>query len=167
MQTNPQVKYSDAFIDFVRKGVDQNYYLGTGKPNAKILIVGQESAIEEKEGWYNDNANEWENQIANEQNFTDFKRERIFSEGHTWNKYQKLHNYIFPDQISDTHINFEERFFTTEMSDNPAKRNLDARKKENFTTHLKNRKNTFFKEKFIEDFPVVILACSDYIQNND
>ncbi len=53
------------------------------------------------------------------------------------------------------------------MSDNPAKRNGEAKKNANFKLDLQNRKDTFFNEDFIQDFKVVVLACSGYIVNNE
>ena len=37
--------YSKEFNDLVEKGVKENFYLGTGRPDSRILIVGKEVAI--------------------------------------------------------------------------------------------------------------------------
>jgi hypothetical protein len=162
-----KVEYSDNFKSITENCVKSRSHLGGGNPSAKILFVGQESANEKREDWYDNNAKEWQNKILNNVDLLDFKREGKFKEGHTWNKYQRLHNYIFPENSSDDFINFEERVFTTEMSDNPAKRNGEAKKNANFKLDLQNRKDTFFNEDFIQDFKVVVLACSGYIVNNE
>lgn len=82
-------------------------------------------------------------------------------EGQTWRKYQKLHDLIFLNDISsvkDKEIDFHNNFFLTEMNSAPAKFTKGADKSE-----IPNRK-VFFKENvFFQNFPVVILACSNYI----
>jgi hypothetical protein len=91
-------------------------------------------------------------------------------EGQTWRKYQKLHDLIFirDNSISkEKTINFLSNFFLTEMSDIPAKNTSEARRHINFKSNLEYRKNSFFTSTFIQQFPVVVLACSDYIQNKD
>lgn len=162
-----KIEFSTNFKEITERCVIEGAHLGGGNPNSKILLVGQESALEIREHWYDNNAKDWQNRILNNLDLINLKSKKEFPPGHTWSKYQKLHDFIFPEYTSDEHINFEERIFTTEMSDNPSKRTSDARKKEDFKTHLQTRKNTFFKQNFIQDFPVVVLACSDYIQNND
>jgi len=37
--------YKKDFIEFVENGLNE-FYIGTGNPNSKILIIGKESAIE-------------------------------------------------------------------------------------------------------------------------
>ncbi|WP_178989648.1 hypothetical protein [Winogradskyella schleiferi] len=88
----------------------------------------------------------------------------------TWKKYQKLYDLIFKGQIeknNEIELDFQKGFFITEMSEIPSKTTNSAQKKVNFKNRLQNRKNTFFKSVFIQNFPVVVLACSDYIVNND
>lgn len=95
---------------------------------------------------------------------------RDLKEGQTWRKYQKLHDLIFIHNLiisKEKAFNFHSNFFLTEMSDMPALKTSEARRNENFKQKLENRKNTFFRSKFIQQFPVVVLACSDYIQNID
>jgi hypothetical protein len=53
------------------------------------------------------------------------------------------------------------------MSELPSKTTGKAIKKSDFKTKLQYRKGTFFKTDFIKDFPIVVLACSNYIINND
>lgn len=87
----------------------------------------------------------------------------------TWKKYQKLHDIIFKGEIdrnNDLPLNFQENFFITEMSVLPSKTTGKAQKHKEFKTKLQHRKDNFFKSEFIQDFPVVILACQNYIQNN-
>lgn len=162
-----KVEFSENFKKISENCVKNGAHLGGGNPSARILFVGQEAAIEQIEEWYGNNAKVWQNKILNNEDLIDFKRNEKFLPGHTWNKYQRLHNYIFPENSSDDLINFEERIFTTEMSDNPSKTNYKASKKINFKSDLQKRKETFFNEDFIQDFKVVVLACSKYIVNNE
>lgn len=170
-----KVEFNDNFKEIVGYCVEKNAYIGEGNPNAKILFVGQEAALDEREKWYNENAQEWykkviDIQIQGEIELKRYKNEKnkeIFESQRTWSQYQKLHNYIFPDYSSERDtMNFEERIFTTEMSDNPAKTKGEAGKIKDFKIHLQERKNIFFRKDFIQDFPVVVLACSGYIENN-
>ena len=61
--------YTEDFIEFVRNGVDSKYFIGIGNPNAKILLVGKESAIptddQAERDLYAYNAKEWLNHIGN------------------------------------------------------------------------------------------------------
>lgn len=88
----------------------------------------------------------------------------------TWKKYQKLYDIIFRREIDRNNnlpLDFQKNFFITEMSEIPSKTTGKAQKNIDFKTKLEHRKNTFFKTEFIQDFPVIILACQNYIQNND
>ncbi|KGO92233.1 hypothetical protein [Flavobacterium subsaxonicum] len=160
---NSKVEFTENFTAIVNNCIENGSHLGGGNPNSKILVVGKEAALNEVEAWYEGNAKDWYNQMDNQN--LNFIRTEKFPVGHTWSKYQKLHDYIFPEHAPEAYINFEERFFTTEMNDNPAKKNSEAKKRKDFKFNLQNRKDTFFKENFIQDFPVTILACSDYIKN--
>ncbi|GHT72262.1 hypothetical protein AGMMS50262_00410 [Bacteroidia bacterium] len=160
--------YKDSFIKLVEEYNVDNY-IGTGNPNAKILIVGKEgSCIPEKrrdgEVCF---TQEWDKKIKNDEDINFKYKKDGLKEGHTWNKYQKLHDYIFPEYKKDGFFNFEERFFTTEMSAIRKKTTEEAQKDPKFEEKLKKRKESFFKSEFIQQFPVVILACSNYIKNND
>ena len=64
-------------------------------------------------------------------------------------------------------FDFEELIFTTEMSEIPQKNTRNAKRNPEFESKLAKRKQEFFKSDFIQNFPVIVLACSDYIKNND
>ena len=49
------------------------------------------------------------------------------------------------------------------MSEIPQKNTRNASKNIEFKPKLIKRKIDFFKSKFIQDFPVIVLACSNYI----
>lgn len=88
----------------------------------------------------------------------------------TWKKYQKLHDIIFKGGIvqnNDLELDFQKDFFITEMSEFPSPKTSNAQQVENFKLNLEKRKHSFFKSHFIQQFPVVVLACSNYIWNKE
>jgi hypothetical protein len=166
------MEYSEDFKEFVNKGVEENYFIGTGFPNAKILMVGKESAISpediEKQKWYSNNAENWLQHINNNSCETleyPVKKDTYLYNSwgkNTWSKYQQLSDLTWNIKTKKYYINFLKYFFTTEINDSPAK-NTSIAKKE----MLNERKSLFKHSQFIQSFPVIILACSDYIKNND
>lgn len=187
------MKYTKEFKEIVKLGA----FIGNGNPNSKILIVGKEVATEIKEGVNEElekqnlkslssNSLDWEKNIENNisqkdiENWTLEKGENnpLFAfkgtikkhTSDTWRKYQKLYDAIFKGEINrnnELELDFQERFFITEMSEIPSKTTNDAQKRTNFSQKLQHRKNTFFKSEFVQNFPVIVLACSNYIVNND
>lgn len=165
--------YSKEFEEFVNNGVGK-YFIGTGNPNANILFIGKESAISEdnleSKKWYNKNASDWESHIGN--NTCEilsypilkehvFRKEKSWGKN-TWSKYQQLSNFIFSKDKKPYYIDFLENVFTTEINDSPNKNTNIANK-----SSLNERKLLFKESKFIQNFPVIVLACSDYIKNNN
>lgn len=164
--------YSKEFKEFVKNGADK-YFIGTGNPNTNILFIGKESAISddnlESKKWYNKNANDW---IKHFENNTceclsyPIPKEHVFRKEkkwgkNTWSKYQKLSDFIFNKDEKQYHIDFLENVFTTEINDSPDQNTRTANK-----SNLNERKVLFKESKFIQNFPVIVLACSNYIKNN-
>lgn len=90
---------------------------------------------------------------------------KVLKEGQTWSKYQKLHDLIFLNNLSsskDKEIDFHNNFFLTEMNNAPAKFTKKANKK-----GIPDRKQFFKESVFFQNFPVIILACSNYINGNE
>ncbi|PJB57394.1 MAG: hypothetical protein CO098_11690 [Bacteroidetes bacterium CG_4_9_14_3_um_filter_41_19] len=88
----------------------------------------------------------------------------------TWKKYQKLHDIIYHGEIDENNkleLDFQKDFFISEMSNYPSPKTRSAQQIENFKVNLEKRKYSFFKSNFIQQFPIVILACSNYIWNKD
>ena len=162
-----KVTYKDCFIQLVKQSTDTEY-LGRGNPNAKILFVGREGSREKPLEEISE-AKDWQGKIDKNE-YPQFiwgkpldKNNKQFAPGHTWNKYQILHDYIFQSKRPDDNgMNFEQNIFTTEMNVHRCGRTEDAN-----TEGMRERKATFFKTDFIQQFPVVVLACSNYIKNND
>lgn len=164
------MNYSKEFEKLIKNCVKDNSHIGTGNPEANILFVGQEAAFEEKTEDYKSNAKQWQNKENQIYRFPVEDKNSYLRKTwgkNTWSKYQKLHDYIFEKKENPFYVDFLEKIFTTEMSDNPAKNNGIANKNPNFKSDLQKRKETFFNEDFIQNFSVVVLACSKYIQNND
>lgn len=163
--------YTEDFIEFVEKGID-NFYIGTGNPNSKILIIGKESAIETSDlqsfEWYRNNAKDWKNHIKNKtcevlEYYVDEKHSLRKSWGkNTWSKYQKLSDYILEKESENFKVDFLNHIFTSEINDSPSKTTSKANK-----TNIPNRKEILKKSEFIQKFPVIVLACSNYITNNE
>jgi hypothetical protein len=147
--------------------------IGLGNPYAKILLIGQESAIEVKEGDENVKIEEVNNtfiESLNNRNFQyiyhqprfypdriDKKGNRIFNK--TWNAYQKLIDYIRPEEKRCKDPNYTDfcmDAFTTEINNT-------------ISVHRASKRilriDTFKNSDYIKGFPVIILACSDYIRN--
>jgi|SRR5690554_256938 len=165
--------YSKEFKKFVKNGINK-YFVGTGNPNANILFIGKESAISkdnlEGNKWYYKNASDWQSHIENntcECLSYPIPKEHIFRKEkswgkNTWSKYQQLSDFIFNKNKTPYYIDFLENVFTTEINDSPNKNTNTANK-----YSLNERKLLLKKSDFIQNFPVVVLACSDYIKNND
>jgi hypothetical protein len=86
-------------------------------------------------------------------------------EGQTWSKYQKLHDLIFLNDLTslkEKEIDFHNNFFLTEMNSSPAKFTRDADK-----SGIPNRKRFLKESDFFQNFPIVILACGNYIKGNE
>lgn len=157
--------YSDSFKQLVAECFEKNIYIGWGNPSAKILLIGKEGSDESSLD-HKLNAEYWESDIKNgvtksyKSNFPDL------SVGSTWRKYQKLHDYIYQSEAKKPgEFDFLERIFTTEMNIQPSKNTNKAVKGNSFMENIAIRKTTFLKTEFIQSFPVIVLACWNYIQN--
>ncbi len=143
-------------------------YIGYGNPTAEVCFVGKEATG----ALYLDcdlgGSNYWNVSLPMffDRNKNDNPNDPIWKEGHTWNKYQKLHDAIYPEHASrsDT-MNFEQRIFLTEMSAMTAKTTNEGKSAAGFEEQLAYRKQNFFAHPYFKTFKVIVLACSDYIVN--
>jgi hypothetical protein len=184
------MEYTKEFKEIVKFGA----YIGTGNPNSKILIVGKEVATDTEDGLnkplenknlkdFEKNSIEWKKNIDTNKNQGEvlnwpiesnplfaFKGTIKKKTSDTWKKYQKLHDLIFKGNINknnELELDFQKDFFITEMSEIPSKTTNKAQNNINFKEKLKYRKDNFFTSNYIQNFPVIILACSNYIINHD
>ncbi len=164
--------YTEHFKKFVSQGIEQKAYIGIGNPNSNILLVGKEAAIDPNNQEALEN---YKNDALKWQELIEAGQEQVYhypiDEGsplykswgkNTWSKYQQLISAVRERQAKPYFVDFLSSCFTTEINDAPMLRTADANKE-----GLQNRKKFFQESSFIQEFPVVILACSNYIQNNE
>lgn len=163
--------YNKCFKEFVSRGISK-YYIGIGNPNSNILIIGKESAIpaDDTNGMqqYLKNADTWMQHIATSTSECmeyPVNNEHSLRKGwgkNTWSKYQKLMDCILLKESKKHYVDFLKYSFTSEINDSPSKRSAIADK-----STINTRKSLLKKSDFIQRFPIVILACSNYIVNNN
>lgn len=161
--------YNKEFEKIIDECVKHNQYVGLGNPNAKILLVGKEAGSPVGSKLNHGSGESWkENKIDYSRKFTPTEP-KLKNNNHTWQKYQKLHDIILEklnhkDKIQNRdayEITFVENVFTTELSNLPAPKTSDAKKQKEFEPELEKRKKVFWKNQFIKQFPIVIIAASD------
>lgn len=143
-------------------------YVGYGNPNADICFVGKEATGMLPLQCGLGSANYWMTSLPMffDRIKTDNPSDPIWKEGHTWNKYQKLYDAIFPENAANPGtMNFEQHVFVTEMSAMPATTTIEGKNAIGFEEQLALRKQRFFAHPYFKDFKVIVLACSDYIVN--
>lgn len=177
------MKTRESFLEMLASAKESDIkYIGTGNPDAKILIIGKESSLDatkpENKGHMdllNKNIDLWDrdkeksiDQISdwNNDNFSPmypykYQKHRIndgsnLGTSKTWYNYQKIHNHIFGK--SDV-VNFHENIFTTEVNSTPSPKNKDAD-----TSSIKKRKEFISKSKFFKKFPIIIIDGVGYFE---
>lgn len=143
-------------------------YIGYGNPNADICFVGKEATGMLPLQCGLGSTNYWMTSLPMffDRIKTDNPGDSIWKEGHTWNKYQKLYDAIFPENAAKPGtMNFEQHVFVTEMSAMPAATTNEGKNASGFEEQLALRKQKFFAHPYFKDFKVIVLACSDYIVN--
>ena len=81
----------------------------------------------------------------------------------TWYNYQKLHDTLYDNNMANSHINFHEKVFITELNHITAKYSnkiSKAVRKKSIT----NRK-ALFKKSFFRQFPITIVAVGHYVRD--
>ncbi|WP_158860965.1 hypothetical protein [Lunatibacter salilacus] len=179
-------KYSKEFEDLVQLAAEKSeefyksnsketspnpYYIGKGNPNAKILVIGKELAIDpfdtETKHIFKqesvENPLQWKNIIESGQ-LLDFNplfpydNKYKKSGGSTWNQYQRLCNLISAEMHVNENNHFFHNFFITELNTIPSKNspgisNIEIGPRLDF---LKNN-------KFYQNFDVIIVAAGGYL----
>jgi hypothetical protein len=161
------------FCEFVKTCDEHNQYIGQGNPTSNILIVGMEPAIGSGNPKEEIRGNiEWVKECMN----TDIQKlycmdlqRTTFKGNHTWKVYQKLIDFIKEGHSTcGPFLDFGKFAFATEMNNWTGKRKIITSTNINtFKNVLEERRKLFKDSKFIQSFPVTILACSNYIVNND
>ena len=152
------------FEIFLTECKNRKEWSGQGNPNADILIIGKEPhndvLIKEKEK-IQEKLQEQEGRCRSGVWGTAPRDPK----NPTWCNYQMLIENVYgPHRVFNPRLfDFEKYAFTTELNTifRP-KAVLDAETKKNINERL-----LFFKEsKFINSFPVIILACNNFISND-
>lgn len=180
------MNYSSEFKKIIECSIKNGInYIGKGNPNARILIIGKELALDQNDKiainkTSEQNTLDWKKNIENpsceiedwNKNFALFNplipyKGMGFNSkkpAETWRKYQSIHDKILNRQ-SKTY-NFHENIFITELNANPSKfSNLQENEKRRLS--IDERKNNFFSLDFIQNFPIVIIASGHYPREND
>ena len=151
------------------------FYVGFGNPNSKILILGQEKAINSENEIQiktesSENPKQWKYLVENNIDNLDYKfySDHYFknplhpydgkpTKGNTWLQYQKLINLIFPEFISERANSFLLNSFITEINHQVSPKQLGNQENENrmlINNHI-----------FYKSFKVTVLAIGNYLSN--
>lgn len=162
--------YKESFMSLLKK-LEESELIGSGYPNANILIIGQEKSNDESDNESTISyTKDWNALLCGEKKaIYSYPNDLKNKAGHTWNKYQKLHDAIFPEYSGYNIgvLNHAMRIFSTEMNIGVSKRNSEASRNPNFKENLEKRKGVFLKSEFIQQFPITILACSRYFKTTN
>lgn len=153
----------ELFEKFIEACEINKQVCGQGEYRANILLIGQEPYCnEEIEG---EKLTDYlSNNYSKCRNHSCCYIHESKGQSPTWKNYQKLIDLIYQDKPKNNDIlDFEPYAFTTELNSIPRPHKvLDSQTKEN----IKKRLILFEESRFIQSFPVIILACGDYIRNN-
>ena len=153
----------ELFEKFLKECKIRRKWSGQGNPNADILIIGKEPY----------NADLITDEVKIQEKLQ--TQEDICRSGYgeaprdaknpTWYNYQKLIEEVYKNrrEFNPKLFDFEKYAFTTELNTTfRPKAVLDAKTRNNINERL-----LFFKEsKFIKSFPVIVLACNNFISND-
>lgn len=148
-----------AFKQYIETCEKKTEYVGLGNPCADILLIGKEPSNDgDDKKHILKNIRDVKACFENGDLPCLYKQDRPPFANHTWNLYQKMIDYVFERKCEDDgKTDFGVFAFTTEMNNTVSLRTATAKQK--------YRLDTFKDSSFIQDFPVVILACSNYIHN--
>lgn len=176
---NDAVSKSDLYYHDREKKEPNPYYIGFGNPGSKLLIIGQEKAIDaatddgrkQMKVESIDNPYQWKKLIDEKINDIDYKfdnpthfRNPRFPyegkprKGNTWNQYQLLVDRLFSD-IENKPNSFLNEAFITEVNYRVS------------TRQIGNERNPdrvkFMSQGFFMKFPMTILAAGNYLNTTE
>lgn len=179
----PMQQYSQEFRDLVNQAAEKTeefyqrnsretpnpFYIGKGNPEAKILIIGRELAIDPKsptDDFKNEsveNPLQWKNILENKK--ISFNPHLPYGEGFlpsiagsTWRQYQRLCDLILPAIRVSNEPYFFHNFFITEANITPSKYSPGRGK-----IDFKSRLEFFENNRFYQNFEVIIVAAGGYL----
>lgn len=149
-------------------GFPDDFIIGSGNPASEVLLIGREPSGDA----YKSNTLRHYIDVANgkeQDSWTHIKREEYNLVKHwrsgksLWAQYQKLCDIIYPFYKKDRReiIDFEKYVFCSEMNGGPSPLTREAKR-----DTLPIRKRLYFTDPFFDRFPVIILACGNYIKNS-
>lgn len=170
-------------VEYYKKEKDlipNPFYIGFGNPNADILIVGQEKAIDKKKKFVIKtesvkNPCQWKKIV--DKNISDInylfyeEKENISSFKNplypyakkckgTWANYQKLLNLIYPKLEKEPIENsFFTKSFITEINHHPSPTQLGNKRDP--------QREEFLHNDYYKNFKVIILAIGNYLSQNE
>ena len=156
MNKKKRLQYFKEYLEICEQNDE---YVGLGNPCANILLVDKEPSVvgDDKEHIHK-NIRDVKACFHNDDLHCLFRQDKPQNATHTWNLYQKLIDYVFDRKCEyDDKTDFCTYAFTTELNNTVSKSTANAKQK--------YRLNTMRESLFIQDFPVIILACSNYIHN--
>ena len=127
----------DKYYNNIEKKTPNPFYIGFGNPNSEILILGKEKGFDfennESQAFYEsiNNPKEWSSYLKDNLTFTLEKKyensgyynncfipylQKIKKSGHTWNKYAKLIQEIYPNEEFDSNF-FLKKCFISEINE--------------------------------------------------
>lgn len=170
-------------LNYFKTFVNDDYkYIGTGNPEAKILIIGKETSIcndVQKKLEISNNFEDWKRIILNGKSTEKFNglnysplypykgqllkidNGNNYGTSRTWFNYQKLYNLIY-SKDDNPHIDFHEGVFITEVNSSPSLKTKDAE-----TSSIGFRKKVLLNFEFFQSFPVVIISGVGYFEIKD
>ena len=150
------------FEKFLEDCKNRKEWCGQGNPNADILIIGKEPHND----YFISDEEKITRRLLEQENIcrSGFGEAPRDSKNPTWCNYQMLIEEVYSDRKFDPRLfDFEKYAFTTELNTifRP-KAVLDEETKSNINKRLR-----FFKDsEFTNSFPVIILACNNFISND-
>lgn len=177
-------RYSNEFKDLVNLAAEKSeefyknnsretsanpYFIGFGNPNAKILVIGKELAIDpiNNPKAFKDesveNPIQWKTivesgQVLDFNPLFPYDNQYKKSGGSTWSQYQRLCDLLNAEMHVSENNHFFNNFFITEANTTPSKYS-PGRAKIDFKDRLDFLKNNIF----FQSFEVIIVAAGGYL----
>ena len=185
------MEYSNEFKNLIAITEKTKDFIGYGNPNARILIIGNEEALDtndnKKDKQTNEKATEsnwklWKKIIVDPsitpdsipiwkdtENFSPlypWKGDTLPTGGNnTWRNYQKLINMLIPEANAGNITTFHQYAFITEFNDLPSPKS--KYKDSEVKKRIQHRCEKVLNHPFYKSFPIVIAACGHYVKYYD
>ena len=178
--------YSNEFKDLIARIEQTKDFIGYGNPNAKILIIGKEEALDiekecDKEIYEIAVKSNWELWKKNDlyassitpDSISVWKDSKDFNPLYpwkgdelpkgTWTNYQNLINRLYREADAGKMTTFHQYAFITEFNDLPSKKS--KRKDPEVQQRITHRCKNVLNHPFYKSFPIVIAACGHYVKD--